>query len=332
MLNDLILLDGVSNDHLQGIKQFINEWNDESYEIEVETSGSTGTPKKIKLLKSAVRKSAQATGLFFDLQPGQTALLNLSVNYIAGKLMIVRAIEHQMNLVVAPLNDNPLLNEYEGVIDFAAMVPAQVKSVLESAVSSEKLKKIKNIIIGGAPLNPQIENELTTLDCRCFVTFGMTETITHFALRKVGTPIYRCLPGFKCSIDDRSCLVLAENEILPEPLITNDIIDLIDAETFKWRGRYDFVINSGGVKIHPEKVEKMIGHLFPNNRFYVTSKQDDQFGEIAILLIEGQLEEDSEELLKVAKSFLPKYHCPKEAYFKGAFNYTESGKIIREKF
>lgn len=332
MLNDLILLDGVSNDHLQGIKQFINEWNDESYEIEVETSGSTGSPKKIKLLKSAVRKSAQATGLFFDLQPGQTALLNLSVNYIAGKLMIVRAIEHQMNLVVAPLNDNPLLNEYEGIIDFAAMVPAQVKSVLESGESSEKLKKIKNIIIGGAPLNPQIENELTTLDCRCFVTFGMTETITHFALRKVGTPIYRCLPGFKCSIDDRSCLVLAENEILPEPLITNDIIDLIDAETFKWRGRYDFVINSGGVKIHPEKVEKMIGHLFPNNRFYVTSKQDDQFGEIAILLIEGQLEEDSEELLKVAKSFLPKYHCPKEAYFKGAFNYTESGKIIREKF
>lgn len=332
MLNDLILLDGVDNDHLQDIKLFINEWNSESNSIEVKTSGSTGTPKSISLLKSAVRKSALATGLFFDLQAGQSALLCLSVNYIAGKLMIVRAIEHNMKLIVAPLGSNPLLADYSGQIDFAAFVPSQVKSILGTNQSADKLKKIKNVIIGGAALNPQIENELTTLECRCFVSFGMTETITHFALRKVGTPIYKCLDGFKCSVDDRSCLVLAENEILKEPLITNDIIDLIDENTFKWRGRFDFVINSGGVKIHPEKVEKMIGHLFPKNNFYVTSKQDDEYGEIAILLIEGQLEEDSDKLLNVAKSFLPKYHCPKEAYFKGAFNYTESGKIIREKF
>lgn len=332
MLNDLILLDGVSADHLQGIKAFINEWNSESYEIDVKTSGSTGPPKNVKLLKSAVRKSALATGLFFDLQEGEVALLNLSTDYIAGKLMIVRALEHNMKLMVAPVNSNPLLADYTERIDFAAMVPSQVKQVLGNPITSKKLNSIKNLIIGGAPLNPQIENELTTLECKSFVTFGMTETITHFALRKVGTPIYKCLSGFKCSVDDRSCLVLAENEILEEPLITNDIIDLIDAQTFKWRGRYDFVINSGGVKIHPEKVEKMIGHLFPENNFYVTSKQDDEYGEIAILLIEGQLKEDSEELLKTARSFLPKFHCPKEAYFKGAFSYTENGKIIREKF
>ncbi len=170
------------------------------------------------------------------------------------------------------------------------------------------------------------------MQCRSFVSFGMTETITHFALRKVGTPIYRCLSGFKCTVDDRSCLVLEGNEILEEPLITNDIVDLIDDQSFKWKGRFDFVINSGGVKIHPEKVEKMIGHLIPDNNFYVTSRQDEEYGEIPILLIEGELIGESEQLLKVAKSFLPKYHSPKEIYFKGAFMYTESGKILREKF
>ncbi len=243
--------------------------------------------------------------------------------------MIVRAIEHEMNLVVADLAQNPLLN-CETEIAFAAFVPSQIDMILSDKTSREKLKKIKNVIIGGAPLHPGVENELTIFENNNFVTFGMTETITHFALRKVGTPIYKCLDGFEISVDDRSCLVIKQNQIVEETLITNDVIDLVDDSSFKWKGRFDFVINSGGVKVYPEKVEKMIAHLLPNNNFYVTSQADELLGEKVILLIEG--EADTNDILYLAKSFLPQYHSPKEVYLKGAFKYTENGKIIREKF
>jgi len=329
MLNDLYFLDGLSDDYLQDVKEFISEWNNELDHIKVTTSGSTGSPKTMQLPKESVKRSAHATGQFFGFEKGQKALLNLSPNYIAGKLVIVRAIEHQMDLVVAPLTSNPLTICNEK-IDFAAFVPSQIEQILSNEATKKKLQQITNVIIGGAPLHPNLENELTTFSNNNFVTFGMTETITHFALRKVGTPIYKCLDGFEISIDDRQCLVIKANQIVTETLITNDVIDLIDDSTFKWKGRIDFVINSGGVKIYPEKVEKMIAHLLVNNNYYVTSKADDSLGEIAILLIEGEIE--TEGLLESAKSFLPKYQCPKEVYLKGAFNYTETGKIIREKF
>jgi O-succinylbenzoic acid--CoA ligase len=329
MLNDLIFLDGLDESYLQSVKDFITEWKSDSSFIIVSTSGSTGEPKNYQLEKEKVRRSALATGQFFDFRRTQTILLNLSPNYIAGKLVIVRAIEHQMKLVVGSLSANPLLN-CELFIDFAAFVPSQVAAILKNTETKVKYGAIKNVIIGGAPLSSNLENEIILLKNNSYASFGMTETITHFALRKTGTPIYRCLTGFDIGVDERSCLVVKPNPIVEETLITNDVIDIIDDTSFKWRGRYDFVINSGGVKIHPEKVEKMIGHLIPNNNFYLTSKEDDELGEVAILLIEGDFEIGN--ILEDSRSFLPKYHSPKEVYLKGAFNYTESGKIIREKF
>ncbi|MEO9532774.1 MAG: AMP-binding protein [Crocinitomicaceae bacterium] len=329
MLNDIILLDDLDETYLQSVKDFITEWENDSTSITVATSGSTGEPKIYQLDKEKVRRSALATGQFFDFVPGETILLNLSPNYIAGKLLIVRAIEHQMKLIVAPLSVNPLSN-CEILIDFAAFVPSQVAAIMKNPETKQRYNAIKNVIIGGAPLSTTLENEIAILKTNSYASFGMTETITHFALRKTGTPIYRCLDGFDVGVDNRSCLVIKPNPIVEETLITNDVIDLVDDTSFKWRGRFDFVINSGGIKIHPEKVEKMIGHLIPSNNFYITSKQDSELGEIAILLIEGEFEIGN--LLEDAKSFLPKYHAPKEVYLKGAFNYTESGKVIREKF
>lgn len=329
MLNDLIILDEVQENYLQDVLEFIKEWENEHPTILVQTSGSTGDPKTIELSKSKIRLSAQATGQFFAFEKGQSILLNLSPAYIAGKLQIVRAIEHDMKLVVAPLGANPLL-QLEDAVDFAAFVPSQIQTIIAEEATIEKLNLLAHIIIGGAPLPPPVENDLSLLHRHTYVTFGMTETITHFALRKIGTPIYRCLPNFKISVDHRKCLVIQPNQIVEEVLITNDVIDAIDEQSFKWKGRMDFVINSGGVKIHPERVEKMIAHLIPHNNFYVTSKQDDTLGEIAILLIEGEFEVN--DLLEQTKTFLPQYHAPKEVFLKGAFNYTQSGKIIREKF
>lgn len=329
MLNDLIILDEVQENFIQDVLGFIKEWENESHFISVKTSGSTGQPKNIQLEKEKVRFSSKATGSFFNFKKGKSILLNLSPSYIAGKLQIVRAIEHEMNLVVAPLESNPLIY-LEEPIYFGAFVPTQIQSIIEEEETIEKLQLIEHLIIGGAPLSPPVENELSFLHQHAYVSFGMTETITHFALRKIGTPIYTCLQTFKISTDQRSCLVIQPNEIVEDVLITNDVIELIDDQSFKWAGRMDFVINSGGVKIHPEKVEKMIAHLIPHNNFYIASKQDEKLGEIAILLIEGEFEVGS--LLEDAKSFLPRYHAPKEVYLRGAFNYTENGKVIREKF
>ena len=330
MLNDFILLDDIAEDYLQDIKSFIAEWNNDRDYIEVTTSGSTGKPKKLQLKKQAVKASAEATGRFFVFEKGQTVLLNLSPNYIAGKLMIVRAIEHEMNLAVAPLSENPLKNLREEKIHFGAFVPSQINEILKDEKSRERLNKIKHVIIGGAPLDPDTENELIGMDTRFFATFGMTETITHFALRRIGTPIYKCLPNFNISADNQSCLVIHPNEIVPELLFTNDVIDFIDDRTFKWKGRLDHVINSAGVKIYPEKAEKMIAHLLPNNRFYMTAKKDKKYGEVAVLVVEG--DPKNKDLLEDAKESLPRHHAPKEVIIEDQFEETPTQKIIRKKF
>lgn len=330
MLNDLILIDGVSDEFLQLIKEFIAEWNNDAKTIEVSTSGSTGQPKTILIEKERMRKSAQSTGQFFGFEKAQVALLNLSPQYIAGKMMIVRAIEHEMKLLVAPLTANPLLNPPEMQVDFGAFVPSQIAAILKDEKSKEALNKIKNVIIGGAPLHSNIENELVLMEAKIFASFGMTETITHFALRKLGTPIYRCLPGFQIGVDERSCLVVHENDIVQKILSTNDVVIPIDAQTFKWSGRYDNVINSSGVKIHPEKVEKMIAHLLPENKFYVTSKQHEDYGEVAVLVVEGEV--DNPNILADTKMSLPKHHAPKEIIIEEELELTPTQKIKRKKF
>jgi o-succinylbenzoate---CoA ligase len=330
MLFDLISLDGISDDFLREVQDFIDEWNNDADVIQVRTSGSTGASKTISLEKNRVRASAIATGKYFDFEAEQVALLNLSPSYIAGKLMIVRAIEHNMKLILAPVSSNPLLNLKDIKVDFAAFVPSQIKSILENELSKNALYAIRNVIIGGAPLLPRTESELTLADTNIYASFGMTETITHFALRKLGTPIYKCLEGFEISIDENSCLIIQPNEVIPEILATNDVIIPINKSTFKWSGRFDNVINSSGIKIHPEKVEKMISHLIPSNRFYVSSKKDDTYGEVAVLIVEGEFDET--EILLDAKMSLPKHHAPKELIQVKSFKETKTHKIIREKF
>ncbi|MCB9225071.1 MAG: AMP-binding protein [Crocinitomicaceae bacterium] len=330
MINELIILDKVSDSYLQQVYDFIDLWNNDELTILVETSGSTGKPKVITLSKERIKASALATGEFFDLKEGETALLNLSPQYIAGKLMIVRAIVHEMNLIIAPLEQDPLLTLGDQQIDFAAFVPSQIEQILQHEKSVVKFNNMKNIIIGGAPLAADLENELVNFHPNIYASFGMTETITHFALRRLGTPYYKCLEGFTVSQDNRSCLVIHPNKVVEEILFTNDVINMSDPHTFKWLGRLDNVINSGGIKIHPEKAEKMVAHLISDNRFYITSKKDPTFGEVAVLVIEGEM--DISGLLEDAKESLPKHHAPKEVIIEKQFEETPTHKIIRKKF
>ena len=330
MHKDIVLCDGLSAEYLQRINNFITEWESQNDSIEVCTSGSTGKPKKIILSKENVRASARATGRFFGFEEGQSLLLNLSADYIAGKLMIVRALEHKMKIFIAPNQENPLQGIQLNKIDFGAFVPYQLAAILNSAETKETYNKIRNVIIGGAPLTTKLEQAVRKLPNQTFTTFGMTETITHFALKNISKNerAYHCLPGIEIGIDERGCLIIEKNQI-SERLITNDLIEIINSKTFIWKGRIDNVINSAGIKISPEEIEEQIAQFIPNNRFYVGGRTSEKFGEELVLYVEGEKplswDGDYEDILKT----LDKYHQPKAVIFQREFSTTKTGKILR---
>jgi O-succinylbenzoic acid--CoA ligase len=335
MYKDILFTKEIKPDYIQDINDFMTDWYGPKSTVTVKTSGSTGIPKEIVLKKADMTLSAKNTGNFFGFKANQTLLLNLSPNYIAGKLMIIRAITFKMKILVAPLSENPLMALQDNIpIDFAAFVPYQIKSIVNHPESKNKYEKIKNVIIGGAPLGMEERRIISQLRNNSYGTFGMTETITHFALNRIENEndIYECLADFKVSQDERNCLVLGPNQMISKSIITNDVIDLIDDRKFRWLGRIDNVINSGGIKLHPEKLEQQ---LFENNckdRFYFTKRKSDKFGEELILVIEGKDSYEKREVYAFAMKDWPSYQKPKTLIFLSKLKETQSGKIIRKVF
>ncbi|NOQ73015.1 MAG: AMP-binding protein [Crocinitomix sp.] len=330
MHKSIVLCDDIAKNYLQEIENFLKEWESDSLTITVATSGSTGTPKQILLDKTKVRASALATGKFFDLKKGQTLLLNLSPNYIAGKLMIVRALEHNMRILVAPASKNPLLGLPNIQVDFAAFVPYQVAEVLQNAQTKAAYEKITQVIIGGATIPSKVEAELKLLRNESYATFGMTETITHIALRSItkGDGVYTCLPDITIEQDERGCLIINESEISSR-LVTNDRITQIDAQKFRWHGRIDNVVNSAGIKLFPEELEKKVEDLFPDSRFYFVGRKSAIFGEELVLYIEGDQPTNWAEIQLEMNQRLSKFERPKEIFFVAQFKETATGKVIR---
>jgi O-succinylbenzoic acid--CoA ligase len=304
---------------------FIEEWNSTAETITVNTSGSTGTPKKTEILKSHMVISANKTLNYFALKPGNTALLCLSPETIAGKMMIVRSIIGNLNLVVSDVNSHPLTN-CNDPIDFIALVPLQVEELLKT--DSEKLKSIQTILIGGGPIHASLSSKLREQNIQAFHSYGMTETISHVAIRKVGlgeNDTFEALSGIEFS-QENGKLCVHYPEICYSNLTTNDLVELIDNHHFKFKGRADFIVNSGGVKINPETVEELLStHI--ETSFFVSGIPDEQLGQRLILLIEGNVAQAP--TLFELKSLLPKFHNPKEVYFLPKFIRTESGKINR---
>lgn len=333
MHKSIDLCDGFSPEYLQEIENFIAEWESQSDFIEVQTSGSTGIPKRIRLKKEHVRASAIATGEFFNFQSGQSVLLNLSPHYIAGKLMIVRALIHDMRMVLAPLGKNPLEDLDLDEIDFGAFVPYQISAILANPGSKKNYERIKNAIIGGAPLALKWQHELIPLTNSSYVTFGMTETITHFALQRISEKedFFTCLPGFRIKKDSRGCLILQENKIT-DRLVTNDLIELMNDHQFKWLGRLDFVINSGGVKISPEQVEFKLAHLFQSQAYFIHGRASAIFGEEVVLYIEGEESSNAPILQVDLRAILTAYERPKAIVFVPVFERTSTGKILRKNY
>jgi O-succinylbenzoic acid--CoA ligase len=333
MYENFILLDQLDADYLQEIDDFLKVWFNDSSEIQVQTSGSTGQPKMMTFQKEQLRLSARATGAFFDFEQGQTLLLNLSPKFIAGKLMLVRAFEFNMKVIVAPLASNPLksLKDYNGNIDFAAFVPAQVEAIISLPGSKGVFEKIKHVIIGGAPIKSSLFSELTALSNHIYATFGMTETLTHVALKKIDptTVYFKCLQNIYVSQDARGCLVIRA-PYLKEEVVTNDIVALKDEKSFEWLGRLDNVINSGGVKLFPEQIEQKLIQVFPEHRFFISGAPNEKWGEEVVLHIEGDQQMfDMVDLNEKIETCLEKYERPTTVLFVDKFKETGSGKVIR---
>lgn len=312
------------NDEETAIGKFILEWLDNNDFITVKTSGSTGIPKNITLQKEHVFNSAEATVNYFDLKEDTKALLCLSSEYIAGKMMLVRAMMAGWDLYTVAPEKNPLEN-IEGNFDFTAMVPYQVFHSLAD------LNKVKKLIVGGGAVSSELEQQLQNVTTNVFATYGMTETISHIAVRplngKERSAIFSALPKVNFSLNEKGCLQIHASEISEEIVVTNDVVELLSPTSFKFLGRIDNVINTGGVKVHPEVVEEKLS-LHLKQPFFIASEKDEALGERVILIIEIEKQLKLEEYSEVFEA-LSAYEKPKNIYTLPQFFYTETGKIKR---
>ncbi len=302
------------------VNQFIADWFSSSDEMVLQTSGSTGEPKSIKVKKEWMKNSAQLTGKTFELMEGDSTLLCMPMKYVAGKMTVVRALELELDLKVIEPCSNPLKN-INKPINFAAMVPLQLENTLND------LDKIKTLIVGGGQVNSKLVEKLQNVSTQVYETYGMTETLTHVAIKPLNGPsksdVFRALDDIHFELDARECLVIHATALNPEPIVTNDLVDLIDENSFRWLGRYDNVINSGGIKIIPEVVEAKLSSIVPNRRFFIAGKSDKSLGEKVVLVVEGKS-------MDISCKYLDKFEQPKEIHFIPEFVETKSGKIHRQ--
>ncbi len=316
----------------KSIGQFLLDWVDNFPTLEVKTSGSTGKPKTILLKKEYMVNSALATGGYFGLSANDSAVLCLPASYIAGKMMLVRAMVLGLDLHIIPPISNLVLEKNRS-FDFGAMVPLQVMNSLPL------VSKIKILLIGGASVSAALRSKLADGENSIYETYGMTETITHIAARPLnnlkgtdsgGEIPFQTLPNIKFSQDKRGCLVIDAPKVTDEIVVTNDVVELVSDTEFRWMGRFDNVINSGGVKLHPERIEQILsGYL--TMPFFVTGMEDESLGQKLVLLVEGKLSLDTVQTVLDSVTELHTYQRPKQILGTDQFQRTLSGKIERKK-
>ena len=338
------------------VNDFLQEWNSPSETLLVHTSGSTGKPKPMWVEKQRMLNSAHITCDFLGLRPGDSALLCMSLDYIAGKMMVVRSIERKLRLFSVkpsghPLSDESLTKMVEMDFDFVAMVPMQVYNTLQVPQERERLSRIKHLIIGGGAIDDALAEELRSLPGAVWSTYGMTETLSHIALRRLNgeeaSEWYQPFDSVGVSLNSDGCLVIDAPLVCSEPLVTNDIAEIKQQETsshssdassslktssphvlFRIKGRKDNVICSGGIKIHIEEVENLLRqHL--DAPFLLAKKKDEKFGEIAVLVTESG---DLEGVEAICRQVLPKYWVPRQYLHFDQLPMTETGKPKRAIF
>ncbi|MFB6258439.1 MAG: AMP-binding protein, partial [Flavobacteriales bacterium] len=278
---------GEQAEHLSSLAAFLKEWENREESMKILTSGSTGERKAIRLSKEGMRASARMTLSHYGIPDGSRALLCLSSEYIAGKMMVVRAMEGNWTLkALRPSRDPVSEMGAEDRFAFAAMVPLQVQEALKDQVKRRIIEQIDQLIIGGAPVDSQLEKRIRTIGTTCYATYGMTETSTHIADRplngKGASDRYFPMEGVEVGQDARGCLSVRASHIVSGELRSNDLVELDDEGAFRVRGRYDRLINSGAVKLLPEELESKLEPAM-DRRFFIDKEPDEELGERVLL-------------------------------------------------
>jgi O-succinylbenzoic acid--CoA ligase len=315
--------------------KFSIEWLSEKSGFSIFTSGSTGKPKEIILNRDQMIASARMTGFTLELKASDKSLVSLNTEFIAGMMMLVRGFELSMSMTIIEPASNPLKNiSSSESFDFTAMVPMQMQKILEE--SQDKmglLNNMKAILLGGSPVSAMLEESLQQITSPIFSTYGMTETVSHIALRRLNgnsrSELYTIIEGVKIGTDERGCLTINAPSTEHHTIITNDLVELTGNNTFRWMGRIDNVINSGGIKIHTdyleEKIDRVLHEAGFQNRLFVNPMPDAEFGEIAVLIIEGNIDLDT--INKILKEKLKKFEVPKKIVAIEKFTETATQKI-----
>ena len=326
------------------LEEFLDEWNNGSERVLVHTSGSTGAPKPLWVEKRRMEASARITCDFLGLKEGDTALLCMPLDYIAGKMMVVRSLVRKLKLMVVEPTGHPLAaHQLPRGLTFAAMVPMQVYNSLQVPEERERLRQIRHLIIGGGAIDDALARELKDFPNYVWSTYGMTETLSHIALRRLNgaeaSEWYTPFDNVRISQNEDGCLVIDAPEVCAERLVTNDIVEISQGR-FRVVGRKDNVICSGGIKIQAEEVERALKpHL--HVPFMITKRKDEKYGEIVVMMVEcrgerreerGERREDSlkTRLQHLCREHLPKYWQPRDFVFVERIPMTETGKIARK--
>ncbi|WP_455587629.1 AMP-binding protein [Bacteroides sp.] len=314
---------------LQDLYHFLADWFSDSPFTTVHTSGSTGTPKVLTVRKEQMMQSARITCEFLNLRAGDTALLCMPLQYIAGKMMVVRALVAGLNLILRTPSGHPLA-DVTVPLRFAAMVPLQVFNTLQVSQEKERLCCMEILIIGGGAIDATLENGVRSLPGKVYSTYGMTETLSHIALRRLNglsaSSHYQPFPSVELSLSPENTLIIKAPLVCDEALITNDVAQLYPDHSFVILGRKDNIINSGAIKIQAEMVEEKL-KSFISVPFAITSVPDIKLGQAVVLLLEE--ERDLVKMRNQINEVLPRYQQPKRILSVSHLPLTGNGKIDR---
>ncbi|GAA3923044.1 AMP-binding protein [Hymenobacter algoricola] len=321
------------------VLDFCRQWLNGAQEFGLRTSGSTGKPQLVTMRRRQLAASARRTGDYFGLGPGDRMLVCLNCEFVGGLMMLVRGLELNLHLTIVEPHADPLaLLPVTARFDFASFVPLQLREVLAHHYAS-RLNQMKAVLVGGATVESSLEKEVQKLKVPVYLTYGMTETASHIALRRLNgpaaTPFYQVLPGIHIDQDARGCLTVRADVTDDRLVTTNDRVRLVDSHEFEWLGRADFVINSGGVKVQAEKVEQVLevalAELGLPHRAFVAGRPDARLGEQVTAFLEGAPlpETQAKKLLALLGERLERYERPRELLYVPQFRTTASGKLDR---
>jgi O-succinylbenzoic acid--CoA ligase len=326
--------------HQQTALVFVQQWLNNQQTFTVQTSGSTGQPKPIAVSRNRMQASARLTLQALQISAGMPALLCINPAYVGGKMMLVRAMEGGLPIRLLAPEANPLMQLPPGEQPlFTALVPLQLEAMLQDKHSLSILNKMKAAIIGGAAVSPALEEKAQLIKAPLYSTYGMTETVSHIALRQINGPgrkdYFTVLPGIKISTDNRGCLLI-NGPVVEEEVVTNDRVELLGDSSFRWLGRIDNIVNTGGVKVQAEELEAVATVCLREQgwgrRVLAGGLPDEMLGQRVVLLLEGEplAAASIRKLMACLNNALPKYWAPKEILFTSNFVESDNGKIKRK--